>query len=413
MSGEVFDRFGKHGAITGFVVAEEPSRFGAVRERLADAAQFAGTTVDFSKTAETLRHAVFNLRKSLNRQDPPPLDSVFIPREVGPAFDDDGQSGFDHSTVAAVDAVSDDDLGQAAGRPARQNHDRQFFLGLSAAGLAIAASLALFPAADTEMPRETGTIVASEPAEPVWREVVRPFRIFVLESRALASRAFEYRARSRDDGRREDLLIYRDPGQSAGMPAALMVVARGDAPEADASTLYTDSVMRAAEFGGAVLRASMPAPLTTKFGAFEVADLRIGTGTGEISCLAFRHKAAEAPIQLSGWNCGQHARAIDRPNLRCFIDRLDIMSAGESVWLRNYFSQSEADRQVCATKAASALPETNVEGTGNPVLKRDITGSVDKAVKPKKARVKKVVTKNAKAPEKTKAPAKTKAPKPN
>jgi hypothetical protein len=369
MSGAIFDRFGKPGAITGFVVVEPPPRLGAFYASLAGSARRVAKHADLAKAASAIRSAALDLQKNFARQnvESEPIDTVIIPQEVA---------------VEPADIVLPDRMSQHREAPAR----RTLFLSISATGLAIAACLALLPATSSPPDPEPAAIVASVPEAPRWREIVKPFQIFVLESRALNPLSFEYRARSRSDGPLEDMLIYRDAGEHGGLPAAMMVVGRNAKPQTEGETLYTQSVARAGDFGASVLRASMPAPLETKFGAFEVADLRVSTGRGEISCLAFRHSAAEAPVTLSGWKCGKNAHENDRQGLRCFIDRLDIMSAGQSVWLRNYFAQSEADRKFCATAAASANPD--LIGAATPSLKRDITGTV--APKPKaKAKPKK------------------------
>jgi hypothetical protein len=268
--------------------------------------------------------------------------------------------------------------------PAVPKPPRKAATVMAGIGLFLAALTAFFPALQPE------TTVASirpvVPLGPVWREIVRPLAVFNLEGGGLSGNALTYRVHARSDGAREDVMSWTPVGKPEAPPVGVMVVHRHPSTDLTEQRLFSEIARRAASFGLSLESAGTPNAVATKFGDLEVMDVRLSGASGEQSCLAFRHVAWSAPLAFSGWRCGTADKPIERPSLVCFIDRLNVMSAGQELWLRDYFAESERFRSFCAAKRVTAgkIPAAETANAA-PVINTETTGSTKPKRKPKSA----------------------------
>ena len=177
--------------------------------------------------------------------------------------------------------------------------------------------------------------IPTKPAAPQWLAIIKPVRIFSLEAPQFRHLALDYAARRLvAGGTREDTLAF---GSSAGdAPMLRLALQRGTAPTTGGG--LDERLSRLAERQGfAASLGTRRGALTTRFGRFETATLRIpGRST---ACDGF-HLALSAPaFSIAGIACG-----TARGDLACLIDRLDLASAGEDVGLVALFAATELRR---------------------------------------------------------------------
>ncbi len=207
---------------------------------------------------------------------------------------------------------------------------------------AAAASL-LLPVPVMAMP----ALASTKPAGTLWLEVIKPIEIFSLEDNEFAKAARIYRARRRvEGGGRQDAIALGTPG--AGPTLLLTLYRRGTEAYAPLP-FFSDIVRQAAEAGLAVTRSGLPDLLPTRFGAFEVADVRLGSASvATLPCSGYRLVLDAPALTITGLACGSPA-PIGRPALRCLLERLDIASGGSDRALVDFFAASELKRAAdCA-----------------------------------------------------------------
>jgi hypothetical protein len=83
--------------------------------------------------------------------------------------------------------------------------------------------------------------------------------------------------------------------------------------------------------------------LATKFGNMDVADGVLTTQYGPAACLLFRHHNPVG-FTIAGWFCGSPRKPVDRVTFTCFLDRLDLLQAGQDYPLRQLFAAAERNR---------------------------------------------------------------------
>ena len=233
--------------------------------------------------------------------------------------------------------------------------------GAALCGVLLAATLAAFASASlTEPQRSSGDTTASPIAAanpPMefaalrtntnleWVPLNRPVPHFALGMGDIEGQPVRLSARrDQASGLREDII---EAGQFAGDGALLHLTIRRASPPRDGSLFVVQS-RHAADFNLSVARSAQPTALSSKFGQIEVADMMLAEGTSQRPCLSFRHSPDDAPFSFQGWLCGTTARAADRQQLTCLIDRLNLINAGDARALRTAFSKAELNRpSVC------------------------------------------------------------------
>jgi hypothetical protein len=177
-----------------------------------------------------------------------------------------------------------------------------------------------------------------------WVRIARPIAMFGLESPELDRQTPAYESRRTQDGaRREDTLVY---GVFAEPRAHLLLRLSLDRnPDRLSQPFVIATVREAAGRGMSIQRSGAAAPLDSRFGRIETADVTLSDGETSRACIAFRREAGDLPFGLSGWWCGGPSRPADRQQLSCLLDRLDLLSAADDRALRTAFARTELARQ--------------------------------------------------------------------
>lgn len=186
-----------------------------------------------------------------------------------------------------------------------------------------------------------------------WVPVAHPIATFSLETPELGREAPVLEARRRQDGsEREELMSFGSFPESG--PHLALLLRTGATAAASQASFTVALIQQAARRGLAVERSSNPAPIETRFGPLETADVVLGDGTASRSCVAFRSAPGEASFAMSGWWCAS-PKPSDRRQLTCLVDRLDLANAAADPELRAAFAGSELKRQPgCTPQRLSA-----------------------------------------------------------
>jgi hypothetical protein len=394
MAGEGSGKVDWRSAVSGYVVA--PSRtpaeqFSAAMHRAADALR-AGLADD----AANRRLFRFSRHRPVEPQPDPletlwpdgPIEDAAMPLKAGPDI-------LPEQVIPAPRQTWIQPLRNAASSlrampmPETLPPARALAAPLAGLGLLLALPLALMPPAAPDPSTDSTPAIAAGPAAPLWRDVIRPIAVFNLEAPDMSTLTLDYSARVRTDGAREDVLSWST--NAASEPVAVVGVHRHPPVEVTEQRLYSELARRAATFGFSIDASGAPVALATKFGDLEVLDIQLTGRQGAQACIGFRHVAWSAPLAITGWRCGSAGKPVDRPSLICFVDRLDILSAGQELWLRDYFAESERYRSFCATRRSSTgrKPRWDEADAAVPKLKPEVTGTVKKkAPQPKAAKPK-------------------------
>ncbi len=234
---------------------------------------------------------------------------------------------------------------------------------------------ALHPDADRQ---PAAPVLAASPAEPTtpikptWAPVTKPIHLFALDAPEILGSLTNYEARRHNlDGGRDDILTF---GTFDG-PLAFMQLSvfRAQQEAIPVSSFFLDMARNAADAGLAVGHSTVPAPLDTRFGPFDVADVALGGANNPANCLGFRFFADSPRLRITGLYCGTATHPADRGALRCLINRLDLVSAGEDSALRDWFVEAERGRgegDCGASRPRGGRPNNWLEvGAAKPILK--------------------------------------------
>lgn len=125
-------------------------------------------------------------------------------------------------------------------------------------------------------------------------------------------------------------------------------------PDLDPKTtnpdFYLDMTRHAKAAGLNVAKIGQPSALTTRFGAFETADIRLsqpggeGVAASERACLATRLVETGVPLEIAGIACGAATKPIDRVALSCILDKLHYAAGGDNKRLNDFFLNAELGR---------------------------------------------------------------------
>jgi hypothetical protein len=217
---------------------------------------------------------------------------------------------------------------------------------LSAVAVTVLVILAEPPAEEVRPEDHSGSIPRTPlvaPA-PMWESVPRPTPLYGIEGVDRSQALLEVRRHS--SGGREDTLDFGTVGEAG---SARLRLTR-NVPEPEGQSLYIDLVRQGAEAGLAVVRSTQGAPLVTKFGLAESANVTFA-GAAEQACLAVRFTHPEMQFSLRGWLCGAQ---LSEAQLTCLIDRL-VVTGSEDQALKVLFAQAERQRQPAC---APAPPKT-------------------------------------------------------
>ncbi len=116
------------------------------------------------------------------------------------------------------------------------------------------------------------------------------------------------------------------------------------------SDFFLDLTRHARAAGLNVAKIGQRSTLTTRFGAFEAADIRLsqpggeGAPASERACLAARLIDPKAPLEIAGIACGSAARPLDRVAFACVLDHIDYSAASDNKALNDFFLNAELSR---------------------------------------------------------------------
>ena len=177
---------------------------------------------------------------------------------------------------------------------------------------------------------------------PAWSPILRPVPSFTLETPLVSPDQVTLSARRHNPGGgREEVFALGQRGTARGF--ARVVLYRTGSEAGPAGTLFLELARRAAEDGFALLRSARPAPLPTKFGPVETADVVFAGADGEHRCTAWRIVADDQDLRVTGWVCSPEGTPTDRAALACLIDRIGLSAAQTDAGLRTFFK--DADRR--------------------------------------------------------------------
>ncbi len=121
-------------------------------------------------------------------------------------------------------------------------------------------------------------------------------------------------------------------------------------PKATNADFFLDMTRHAKAVGLSVAKIGPPTSLSTRFGAFETADIRLshpggeGVEASERACVATRLLDVKVPLEIAGIACGAAATPIDRVSLGCILDKLSYSAGGDNKPLNSFFLNAELAR---------------------------------------------------------------------
>lgn len=192
-------------------------------------------------------------------------------------------------------------------------------------------------------------LLPARAADAGWQAVKRPFLVYNLEAPEVDAGDLVHRVAMRGRDARQDVLSWTAPATrkaASARPAVYLVIERFEKAVPMFRPLYSDLAARAAEQGVSIERMNAPGEFPTKFGGVEVADAVLQTEQGALGCLMFR-RVDTIGLVVAGWYCGTAQRPADRVSLTCFIDRLDLVGAGQDAALKKHFASAERNRRSC------------------------------------------------------------------
>ncbi len=227
---------------------------------------------------------------------------------------------------------------------------------LAAAMIGVAAMLTLgvallvvgtHPTLEAQIESESPGQPAALAQTPDAASAVKQYAAFDLTAPEFAKEKKSFATRQLEGGAREDNLTL---GQFAsGEPYMRLDIRQPNGEKRAAPDFFLDLTRHAAQAGLSVAKIGQPAPLATRFGAFEVADIRLSQVSGqgaptERACLAMRLAGGKQPVEIAAFSCGAPAKPLDRSALGCILDRLDYVPNGENKTLDLFFLTAEQQR---------------------------------------------------------------------
>jgi hypothetical protein len=153
---------------------------------------------------------------------------------------------------------------------------------------------------------------------------------------------------AQENGERVDSLTV---GQFAmGAPYLRVDIHAELNPAATDSDFFLDMTRHARTVGLNASKIGQRATLTTRFGNFEAAEIRLsqpggeGVEASERACLAARLIDPKAPLEIAGIACGSAARPLDRVAFACVLDHISYSAASDNRALNDFFLNAELAR---------------------------------------------------------------------
>jgi hypothetical protein len=121
-------------------------------------------------------------------------------------------------------------------------------------------------------------------------------------------------------------------------------------PSASNPDFFLDMTRHARAIGLNVGKIGQRSTLTTRFGAFETAEIRLaqpggeGAEASERACLAARLLDPKVPLEIAGVACGSAARPIDRVSFACILDKVTYSASSDNKALNDFFLSAELAR---------------------------------------------------------------------
>jgi len=167
------------------------------------------------------------------------------------------------------------------------------------------SSWEIAPSSSADGQRDAGSGGGASVPESV--AVVKQYAAFDLTSPEFAKEKKGRSTRQLDGGIREDNLTL---GQfSSGEPYLRLDLRQPNGEKRANPDFFLDLTRHAAQAGLSVAKIGQPSPLSTRFGSFEVADIRLSQTSSqgaptERACLAMRLAGAKLPVEIAGISCG-------------------------------------------------------------------------------------------------------------
>ena len=92
-------------------------------------------------------------------------------------------------------------------------------------------------------------------------------------------------------------------------------------------------------------------------------------------CLGFLKRLDEPDFLISGRSCQGDTLPVRRAAVRCMLNRLNLLTAGNDPHLAELFARAELKRPDCAAPSAPALSDW-MTGNGNPCLRGAYDGHI-------------------------------------
>ncbi|WP_342360194.1 hypothetical protein [Terrarubrum flagellatum] len=177
-----------------------------------------------------------------------------------------------------------------------------------------------------------------------WTAIAKPIALFALESPDIPAGHRLYEARKRTvGGGREDMLTFNDFDDDA-LHVKLRFLTTAGEPLRDGS-LFIAAVRQAAQDGLVVERMAAASDMPSKFGPVETSDLSLASGDSSRACIAFRTSVVAGELDMGGYACGAEKRPIDRAQLACLLDRVNLIGSGADS-IRQAFAAAELHRRA-------------------------------------------------------------------
>lgn len=206
------------------------------------------------------------------------------------------------------------------------------------------------PAPPPQQPARPDIAIAAR--NDTWQPVRKAFAVYNVEAPDIEQAELVHKVATRDRTTRQDSYLWTNSQPKPGSlqrPAIHLVIERFELGLPTTRPFFPDLALRASDLGVSFERLQQADEVMTKFGAMQVADAVLDSERARMPCLVFRRADANGFV-LAGWYCGSAERPADRVSFVCFIDRIDLVGAGQDQYLRRLFAQAERQRRACPSQ---------------------------------------------------------------